>query len=72
MADGVPEHLCCERLVDLPVLSHWQAHAAEAEDGEVGVVQYTVEHGGSSLGVGTGVVGEIKVMPGWGKCYKYL
>ena len=35
VVDGVPEHLGCEGFVDLAVLPYRQAHAAEAEDGEV-------------------------------------
>lgn len=49
MVDGVPEHLCCEGLINLTIFSHGQADAAEAEDGEVGVVQFSVEHGCSLL-----------------------
>jgi len=44
VVDGVMEHLRCERLVDISVRRHRQAHAAEAEDGEVRIVHFTVEH----------------------------
>ena len=56
--DGVPEHLRCEGLVDVSVRRHRQAHAAEAEDGEVFLVQFPVEHGCSPLGLGRGAMGD--------------
>ena len=58
VVDGVPEHLRCEGLVDFSVRRHWQAHAAEAEDGEVLVVHFPVEHGCSHLVPDTDAMGD--------------
>ena len=54
VVDGVTEHLCCMGLVDFSVICYRQAHAAEAEDGEVRLVQFPVEHFWSLLRFGYG------------------